>query len=70
MNEREGLPVEESVHRAQGPGKESDMGMWIELGIFILVIVFALWQIQDVKKARAKTQAHKARQADQGPDSP
>jgi hypothetical protein len=44
-------------------GRESDMGIWIELGIFLLVIVWGLWQLHDVKKARAKTQADKA-QAD------
>lgn len=65
--------MEESAARAWVPDKESAMGMWIELGIFILVIVFALWQIQDVKKARAKTLAHKAREAREahrGPDAP
>ena len=36
------------------------MGIWIELGIFLLVIVWGLWQLHDVKKARAKTQADKA----------
>ncbi len=46
------------------------MGIWIELGIFILVIAWALWQIHDVKKAQAKTRADKAREAadpSQGP---
>lgn len=46
------------------------MGIWIELGIFIVVIVFALWQIHDVKKARAKTLAQKARQDGRDTGSP
>ena len=28
------------------------MGIWIELGVFVLAITFGLWQIHDVKKAR------------------
>lgn len=31
------------------------MGIWLELGIFVLVIVFGLWQIHDVRKAREQT---------------
>lgn len=30
------------------------MGMWIELGIFILVIAFALHQIRDVRREQAR----------------
>jgi len=30
------------------------MGIWIELGLFVLVLAFGLWQIRDVKKERAK----------------
>ena len=39
------------------------MGMWIELGIFVLVLVFGLWQIQDVKKERRKREALKQAEA-------
>ena len=28
------------------------MGIWIELGVFVLALAFGLWQIHDVKKAR------------------
>ena len=31
------------------------MGLWIELGIFVLALAFVLWQIQDVKKAQQRT---------------
>ena len=31
------------------------MGIWIELGVFVLALAFGLWQIQDVKKAQART---------------
>lgn len=30
------------------------MGIWVELGVFILAIAFGLWQIRDVKKAMAE----------------
>ena len=33
------------------------MGMWIELGVFLLVFVFAWHQLRDLKKERAKRQA-------------
>jgi len=39
------------------------MGMWIELGIFVLVLVFALWQIHDVGQERRKTAAQKVKTA-------
>lgn len=44
------------------------MGIWLELGIFVLVIVFALWQIYDVRKAREQTRRQREReQARQAP---
>jgi ABC-type nickel/cobalt efflux system permease component RcnA len=52
--------VEKFICSALELGRESNMGMWIELGIFLLVIVWGLWQLHDVKKARAQTQADKA----------
>ena len=30
------------------------MGIWIETGVFLLVLAFGIWQIQDVKKERRK----------------
>ena len=30
------------------------MGIWIETGVFLLVLAFGLWQIHDVKKERRK----------------
>jgi hypothetical protein len=30
------------------------MGLWIEMGIFVLVILFALHQIRDVKREQRK----------------
>jgi hypothetical protein len=30
------------------------MGMWIEMGIFVLVILFAIHQIRDVKREQRK----------------
>ena len=48
--------------------------MWIELGIFVLVIVFALWQIHDVKQERLRREARQRQAAEeaarQGPRTP
>lgn len=35
------------------------MGIWIELGIFVLVLVFGVWQIHDVGQERRKREARK-----------
>ncbi len=41
------------------------MGIWIELGIFILVLVFGVWQIHDARQAHARSVAERlAREAD------
>ncbi len=32
------------------------MGIWVELGIFVLALAFGVWQIRDVKKAMRQTQ--------------
>ena len=29
------------------------MGIWMELGIFLVVLAFGVWQLWDVKKAKA-----------------
>lgn len=39
------------------------MGIWIELGVFIVVLLWGVWQLHDVKKAQARTREDKARQA-------
>jgi hypothetical protein len=38
------------------------MGIWLELGIFGLVFVFAFWQMHDVRKAQELTRQHRARE--------
>ncbi|MEY4653517.1 MAG: hypothetical protein RI884_2098 [Pseudomonadota bacterium] len=35
------------------------MGIWIELGVFLLVFVFAAWQFHDLRKARAEREARR-----------
>lgn len=35
------------------------MGIWIELGVFVLVLAFGLWQIHDVGQERRKRAADK-----------
>jgi heme exporter protein D len=40
------------------------MGIWLELGIFVLVLVWGVWQIRDARQAHAKSVAErKAREA-------
>ena len=49
------------------------MGIWIELGVFLLVFVFAAWQFHDLRKARAEREARQRlerQQADREPDDP
>lgn len=42
------------------------MGIWLELGIFILVLIWGLWQIRDARRAHARSVAErKAREASQ-----
>ena len=36
---------------------EMGMGIWIELGVFALVFVFAIHQWHDLKKEKAKREA-------------
>jgi ABC-type nickel/cobalt efflux system permease component RcnA len=38
------------------------MGIWLELGVFGLVFVFAFWQMHDVRKAQEQTRLQRARQ--------
>jgi hypothetical protein len=38
------------------------MGIWIELGIFGLVFIFAFWQMHDVRKAQEQTRQQRARE--------
>jgi type II secretory pathway pseudopilin PulG len=38
------------------------MGIWLELGIFGLVFVFAFWQMHDVRKAQEQTRQERARE--------
>lgn len=33
------------------------MAIWMELGIFIVVLAFGVWQLWDVKKAQAERRA-------------
>ncbi len=38
------------------------MGIWLELGIFGLVFIFAFWQMHDVRKAQEQTRQQRARE--------
>lgn len=41
------------------------MAIWFELGIFLVAMAFGWWQLHDVKKARAASQARKLEEAQQ-----
>lgn len=36
------------------------MGIWIELGVFLVALAFGIWQLRDVKKAQAERRAREA----------
>ncbi|MEN9775026.1 MAG: hypothetical protein RL322_2096 [Pseudomonadota bacterium] len=36
------------------------VGIWIELGVFLLVFVFAAWQFHDLRREKAKRLAREA----------
>ncbi len=44
------------------------MGIWLELGIFGLVFVFAFWQMHDVRKAQEQTRQQREREQAQAQD--
>ena len=44
------------------------MGIWIELGIFLLVFVFALHQFHDLKKERLKRELQRERERERKDD--
>ena len=46
------------------------MGIWLELGIFGVVIVFGIWQMHDVRKAQAHTRQQRALAQAQAPQDP
>ncbi len=33
------------------------MGIWIELGVFVLAILWAMWQFHDLKQERRRREA-------------
>jgi hypothetical protein len=43
------------------------MGIWLELGIFGLVLIFEFWQMHDVRKAQAQTREQRALEKAQTP---
>lgn len=42
------------------------MAIWFELGIFVVALAFGWWQLNDVKKARAASQARREREQQAG----
>ena len=48
------------------------MGIWLELGIFLVILGFGVWQLYDVKKAIREREQRKARDntSAPAPDAP
>ena len=46
------------------------MGIWIELGVFMLVFVFAAHQMHDLKKEKKKREAVREREEETNSDAP
>jgi hypothetical protein len=42
------------------------MGIWLELGIFLVILVFGLWQLYDVKKVIREREQRQAREKANG----
>ena len=40
------------------------MGIWIELGVFLIALGFGVWQLRDVKRAQAERRAREATERD------
>ncbi|MDM7941766.1 MAG: hypothetical protein QUV35_03985 [Hydrogenophaga sp.] len=38
------------------------MGIWLELGIFVVILAFGVWQLYDVKKVIREREQHQARE--------
>lgn len=45
------------------------MGMWIELGVFLLVVIFAIHQLNDLKKEKLKREQSDKRKSSDSPPS-
>lgn len=46
------------------------MAIWFELGIFLVVLAFGLWQLHDVKKAIREREQREAKQSGQDRQNP
>lgn len=38
------------------------MGIWLELGIFVVILAFGVWQLYDVKKVIREREQRQARE--------
>lgn len=45
------------------------MGIWIELGVFIIALAFGVWQLIDVRRAQAESRARKAEDSGEPPST-
>jgi Flp pilus assembly protein TadB len=44
------------------------MGIWLELGVFGIVLAFAFWQMHDVRKAQEETRRQREREKERSKD--
>ena len=45
------------------------MGIWLELGIFLVILGFGVWQLYDVKKVIREREERQAREKAAGSDA-
>lgn len=45
------------------------MGIWIELGLFLIALAFGVWQLRDVRRAQAESRARREKEPG-GPPPP
>jgi hypothetical protein len=48
--------------------RRQTMGIWLELGIFGIVLAFAFWQMHDVRKAQEETRRQREREKERPED--
>ena len=43
------------------------MGIWIELGVFVVALAFGIWQLRDVRRAQAELRAREEKDSSDPP---
>jgi ABC-type nickel/cobalt efflux system permease component RcnA len=46
------------------------MGIWLELGVFLVILLFGVWQLYDVKKAIREREQRKTKEHESAAATP